>query len=85
MFSVDDDMKESLKAYASEARALLRYYYSGCRLSYAEIEVFLIENTMLKESQIIKNVIRPMITAGEMKKCGLGRANNFKNDEYQIL
>lgn len=85
MFSTDDDMKESLKAYAREAIGLLQYNYSGCKLSYAEIEVYLIENTMLKETQIIKNVIQPMIVAGEMKKCGLCRVNNFKNDEYQIL
>jgi len=85
LFSEEDDMLQSLSIYASEARQLLGMKFSGQTVSYEDIKVYLIENTMLKETHIIKNVLSPMISNGLMRKKGRVKANNYKKDLYLIL
>ena len=60
-------------------------YYLNRTITYNDIEIFLIENTMLNAAQIVNNVIKPMIAAGQIEKCGLVRKNNYKGDSYRII
>lgn len=54
-------------------------------ISYTTIEMYIIENTMLREGQIIKHVIKPMINEGTLVKKGITlRANNYKADTYLV-
>ena len=43
----------------------------------------LIENTMLMQSHIINNVLKPLIKEGKIKKMGRVSARNFKADTYK--
>lgn len=85
LFSPEYDKKQYLRIYSDEAIKLLLSTYSHKTVSYKTIETLLIENTMLKDSQIIRNVIKPMIESRQIRKCGLSNARNYKQDQYQIL
>jgi hypothetical protein len=54
----------------------------GQTVSWSDLELFLIEHTMLKESQIITHVLRPLIEAGAVKKQDLCGKRNYKSDSY---
>lgn len=84
LFTAEDDQSAFLDNYAREARLILRSYFPGRTLSYAQIEEFLIERTMLGASHIIGHVLRPMIESGEMVKCGMVSSRNYKKDCYVI-
>lgn len=85
-FTVDDERGWLLEMHSKEAsEMLLKQFMSKC-VSYEEIEVFLIENSMLSGSQIIVNVLKPLITSGRIIKKGLvQRKNNYKSDSYEII
>ena len=55
----------------------------GNELSYEEIEALLIENTMLMQSHIISNVLKPLIKERKIEKTGRVSARNFKADTYK--
>lgn len=82
LFTAKDDEDYSLHTYATEAKALLCQKYMGQAVSWHDIELFLIEHTMLKESQIIRHVLRPLIETGAIKKHNLYGKSNYKADSY---
>lgn len=84
-FSSTDIKKYNLDNCSKEAKMMLHEHYSGKELSFDQIEEFLIENTMLGASQIISNVIKPMIADGQLKKIGLVSNRNFKQDRYLVI
>lgn len=84
LFSDEDDRRDNLAAYSGEAKALLKWEFSGQEVTYSQIEEFLIEYTMLSSSHIISNVLKPMINSGQIKKLNLSRKNNYKSDRYYI-
>lgn len=84
LISDDDDKKFLLNKYAEEAKIMLSNYFTGKTVSFNEIDEFLMESTMLKESQIIENIIKPMLSVGTIAKQGLVRKNNYKGDKYYI-
>ena len=84
MFTPKDEEKFSLNLYAAEAKDMLCEKYVGQTVSWNDLELFLIEHTMLKESQIIKNVLRPLIEAGHVKKYNLYGKSNYKKDLYSF-
>lgn len=74
-----------LSLHSSKAIELLCETFGGKELRYVEIERFLIENTMLKDSQIIKNVLKPMLENKKMIKRGNVKVkHNYKDDCYYI-
>lgn len=83
-FTEDDEREESLHRYAAEGRNMISSYFAGKEESYDDIESFLIENTMLNKSHIIRYVLKPMIETGAIQKLGLVRANNYSKDHYRI-
>ena len=51
----------------------------------AVIEQKILEETMLKDSQIIEPVLKPLIDEGQIKKCNNVRKSNFKKDSYSFI
>lgn len=82
LFTAKDDEDFSLHTYATEARTLLCQKYMGQSVSWNDLELFLIEHTMLKETQIIRHVLRPLIETGAIKKHNLYGKSNYKADSY---
>ena len=84
-FTTEDEKELRAKEYATEAKRMLLKKYSGAKVSYSTIEIYLIENTMLREGQIIKYVIKPMIDEGILTKNGETRnSSNYKKDTYTV-
>ncbi len=82
-FSTEDEKELRAKEYATEAKRMLLKKYSGAKVSYPTIEMYLIENTMLREGQIIKYVIKPMLDEGILTKNGETRtSSNFGRMHY---
>ena len=52
---------------------------------YAVIEQKILEETMLKKSQIIKHVLKPMITDGKLEKHNDAGKANFTKDNYTFI
>lgn len=84
LFTKEDDIAARLDNYAHEAIQLLLMEPAGQELKFSQLEQLLIENTMLKPSQIITHVIKPMIDAGTLHKCGYVPKSNYKKDSYRI-
>lgn len=82
LFTAKDDEDCSLHTYATEAKTLLCQKYMGQTVSWNDLELFLIEHTMLKETQIIRYVLRPLIETGAIKKHNLYGKSNYKADSY---
>ena len=52
---------------------------------YTDIEILLIEKSMLKEGQILKHVIKPLIAEGKIIKLNeVSSVRNFKDDSYKV-
>lgn len=85
-FYTDNNDKETrIRQYAAESKELLYDNFNGQEVDYTEIEKFLIEHTMLKEGQIIKNVITPMINDAQLIKCGRVKGSNYKKIVIDLL
>lgn len=85
LFSTDDEKELRAQEYSTEAKRMLMKRYNGTIISYTTIEMYVIENTMLREGQIIKYVIKPLIDEGVLIKSGKTRtANNYKADTYAV-
>ena len=81
MFDDDFIKKDNLYLYSEEAIEKLKAQFSGKELSFTEIEEFLLCNTMLKSTQIIDNVLKPMIEKEFLiKRNYVGKS--FKKDRY---
>ena len=52
---------------------------------YEEFETYIILNTVLQETQILRNVIKPLIRDGKLKKCNYHGKMNYKQDSYIFL
>lgn len=69
-------MKESIIKLALDKR----------ELSYDDIETYVLENSLLKDSHIIKPIINPLLETGILEKItpdGV-RKNNYKESKYKI-
>lgn len=83
LFTEEDETKMRLDSYVYEAKELLYKNMTEKEMSYGEIEALLIENTMLMQSHIINNVLKPLIKEGKIKKMGHVLARNYKADTYK--
>lgn len=83
LFTEEDETKMRLDSYVYEAKELLYRSMAEKEMSYEEIEVLLIENTMLMQSHIINNVLKPLINEGKIKKMGHVSTRNYKADTYK--
>jgi len=74
-----------LDFHASKAKRLLIYEFAGKTVPYPVIELFLLEKSMLKSTDLISNVIKPLMQNGIIRKIGIVSGNNFKEDKYQFV
>ena len=84
MFDSKEIQSYTLQEYASDAQGLLLQDFHGKGYSYEEIELFIIQNTMLRSSHVIKNVIKPLMKTGQIIKEGHVNGKNYKGDRYTI-
>jgi three-Cys-motif partner protein len=82
LLPADFDIDQRLANYSHAAQALIMERFQGQIVPYDTIKDFLIENTMLQPTQLIKHVLEPLVAAGAVKKMGNARTNNYKRDEY---
>jgi len=68
LFSTEFEKETRLEYYANEAKEMLTKEFAGREVTYNEIEIFLVENTMLKSTQIITPVLKPLISNSIVKK-----------------
>ena len=85
MFDDEDPKEQRLREYAQEARRIICEEFKGQIVEYAVIEQKILEETMLKDSQIIEPVLKPLIDEGKIRKCNNVRKTNFKKDSYAFI
>lgn len=84
LFSTDDLL---ISAYSWPMKeSIIKLAYEKGELSYGDIETFVLENSLLKDSHIIKPIINPLLENGILEKITpLGvRKNNYKESKYKI-
>lgn len=85
MFDDEDPKEQRLREYAQEARRIICEEFKGQIVEYAVIEQKILEETMLKDSQIIEPVLKPLIDEEKIRKCNNVRKTNFKKDSYAFI
>lgn len=85
MFDDEDPKEQRLREYAQEARRIICEEFKGQIVEYAVIEQKFLEETMLKDSQIIEPVLKPLIDEEKIRKCNNVRKTNFKKDSYAFI
>lgn len=66
--------------------SIIKLAYEKKELSYEDIETYVLENSLLKDSHIIKPIINPLLEGGILEKVtpdGV-RKNNYKESKYKI-
>lgn len=85
LFSKSDEADWRKESYAREAQIFVTQSAPKQKeMSFKEIESNVIQCTMLKESDVLSRVIKPLLGQGTMIKCSKVRKNNFKGDYYII-
>lgn len=85
MFDIEDPKEKRLREYAQEAKRIICESFKGQMVEYTMIEQKILEETMLKDSQIIEPVLKPLISEGKLTKCNNVRKSNFKKDSYAFI
>lgn len=85
MFDDEDPKEQRLREYAQEAKRIVCEEFQSQTVEYAVIEQKILEETMLKDSQIIEPVLKPLIAEEKIKKCNNVRKSNFKKDSYSFI
>lgn len=84
LITEDEERRYLLERHSLEAKGLVMEC-KGSILKYTDIEILLIEKSMLKEGQILKNVIKPLIAEGKLVKLNeVSSVRNFKDDSYKV-
>lgn len=85
MFDDEDPKEQRLREYAQEAKRIVCEEFQSQTVEYAVIEQKILEETMLKDSQIIEPVLKPLIAEEKIRKCNNVRKTNFKKDSYAFI
>lgn len=81
-----DDSALNLELCVREAKELLLDYFVNKTISYEELKIFLLEKTMLKSGQIVKYVLKPMISGHlVIKNNVVQNKNNYIEDTYTFV
>lgn len=67
MFDDEDPKEQRLREYAQEAKRIVCEEFQSQTVEYAVIEQKILEETMLKDSQIIEPVLKPLIAEEKLK------------------
>lgn len=86
LLTEDDDRELLLDIHASAARDLLQHNYAGQSVPYEKIERYLSEKTMMRTSDYLRTVLKPLIEKGYAIKQGIPKnKSNYKNDSYTFI
>ncbi len=86
LFTEEDEKNFLLEVHANEAKVMLSRKYKGTTIHYSQIESFLAERTMMKASQFLNSVVKPLIKEGKITKCGnVSNKLNYKEDSYTFI
>lgn len=80
-----DDKNINELYYSKEAQDKLIEKYQTKEVSYDNINIYILENTMLKKGQIIKDVIKPLVENGKIIKRDIKSKKDFAHDLYYIV
>lgn len=79
------DQKElNEKYYCDEAKNMILKVYRGKEVSYDEICIYLLENSLLKKGQIINGVLKPLVENKVIEKMNKNGKRNFSKDNFKI-
>ena len=84
LFNTDDLLISTYSGPMKES--IIKLAYEKGELSYDDIETYVLENSLLKDSHIIKPIINPLLEGGILEKItptGV-RKNNYKESKYKI-
>lgn len=85
MFDLKEGSDLRAEMYSDNAKqALLAAFKGRKNVPYDEVSAFLMERTMLKDSQIIKYVIRPLSKSGSIVKSTTASPNAYKAATYSF-
>ncbi len=84
LFSEEDSQDMAAKRYAQECISNIIAIFTGREVPYYVIEQYVLERSLLKSSQVITYIIKPMLQEGKLIKKNLTQKNNFKKDNYVI-
>ena len=87
LFTLEDSNIEEnvLLNCGKKTQTDLLHFFEKQRISYKQIESFVLEKSVLAEHHIIRYIILPLIESGKIHKCNTsGKKSNFKQDEYEI-
>lgn len=83
LLTENDERQLLLDTHASTAQDLLQQNFSNQTVAYKQIELFLIENTMMRTTDFLRSVLKPLIEKRLVIKQGIPKAKlNYKDDEY---
>ena len=83
LFSSELDKEMRLEYYSNEAKEMLLSKFAGRDVSFDEIEIFLMENTMLEDTKIIKYILKPLIAKSMViKRNTVDNKNNYNDDIF---
>lgn len=86
LFSEKDFEKSNAEGYAGDAKIRLFEEFGGMGgVSYQSIQAFVLEQTMLREGQILDLLIKPLVKSGLIKKDGKVSRRNYKGDTYTFV
>ena len=80
-----DDKNINELYYSKEAQDKLIEKYQTKEVSYDNINIYILENTMLKKGQIIRDVIKPLVENGKIIKRDIKSKKDFAHDLYYIV
>lgn len=84
LFNTDDLLISTYSGPMKES--IIKLACEKGELSYEDIETYVLENSLLKDSHIIKPIINPLLEGGILEKITpIGvRKNNYKESKYKI-
>lgn len=85
MFTTEDIKALNLQEYELEAQNIVYEAFKGKTVPFLKIEEKILVETMLRSSQIIKHVLKPMIAEGKVRKHNDAGKTNFTEDNYTFI
>lgn len=74
----------NISCHSEQAIKIITKKFSNKILTYTEIKECIIQNTLLKETQILKYVIKPMLDNNQIIRMNYTPKNNYKGDSYKL-
>lgn len=74
-----------IEEHSNIAKSKLTHNFSLQTLSFKKIKDFILLKTIMKEGQIINNILKPLISEGKIIKMNKNGKKNYKDDDYEIL